>query len=158
MPIKLHWVGPFNLVDGTKENLIYTIPSKGNIPKKPGVYVFSRLFGEKVQPLYIGKSMNVNARIPQHLKNNVQLMTQIKNMPLTGPRVLYVGVLVNSKGMAKENAIEVTERALISAAIVEGYELFNLQGTKTPVYTIEGAGRMDARRWWPNQKTLEVPK
>ncbi|MDA8119592.1 MAG: GIY-YIG nuclease family protein [Gammaproteobacteria bacterium] len=159
MPIKLRWVGPFNLVDGAKEHLIYTIPNKGTIPEGPGVYVFSRLYGDNVvEPLYIGKAKNVRDRIPQHLTKNVKLMTRIKNIPLNGSRVLHVGVLEDHQGMPTESAIRIAERALISAAIIKGYELLNLQGTKTPVYTIEGSGRKDARRWWPDINTLEVPK
>lgn len=160
MSIKLEWTGPFKLVDGSRENLIYAIQDKGSIPNEPGVYVFSRVHGDTVEPLYIGKSMDVRARIPQHLKNNVSLMKKMQNKKKTrsGDRVLYVGVLRDHQGMPADKAIEVAERALISAAIVEGYKLLNQQGTKTPVYTIEASGNAKARRWWVNQKTLEVPK
>lgn len=160
MAINLNWTGPFKLVDGSRENLIYAIKNASNIPEGPGVYVFSRLHGDTVEPLYIGKAMDVRKRIPQHLKNNVSLMKKMQNKKKTpiGQRVLYVGVLGDHKGMPADKAIEVAERALISAAIVEGYELLNQQGTKTSVYTIKASGSAQARRWWVNQKTLEVPK
>jgi predicted GIY-YIG superfamily endonuclease len=158
MAINLNWTGPFRLVNGAQQHLIYGVQNIDKISEGPGVYVFSRAYADKVEPLYIGKAVNVRARIAQHLKNNVSLMTKMKNKALNGQRVLYVGVLDDHQGMDEDKAIEVAERALISAAIFEGYELFNQQGTKKPVYTIKGSGRMDARRWWPNQKHLEVPR
>ena len=157
MPIQITWTQPFQLIDGASQNLIYAVQNIDEIPNKPGVYVFSRLYANAVEPLYIGKSTDVRARIRQHLKNNVPLMTRIREVA-NGQRVLYAGVLGNHGGMTTDKAIEVAERALISAAIVEGHELLNQQGTETPVYTIEASGNRDARQWWPNQRALEIPK
>ena len=157
MPIQITWTQPFQLIDGANQDLTYAIQDIDKIPNEPGVYVFSRLYGNTVEPLYIGKSMKIFTRIQQHLKNNVLLMNKIKNIA-NGQRVVYVGLLDSHKGMTTHKAIAVAERALISAAIVEGHELLNQQGTGTPVYTIEASGNRDARRWWPNQQALEIPK
>ena len=147
MDLDLRWLAPFDLIDGTQNGLIYDVEDLNQIPESPGVYVFSRVHGETVSPLYIGKAENLSHRIEQQL-NNVRLMRGIEDAE-AGYRKLHVAKFIGKKGQDSGKAIHIIESALISAALVEGYELINIKGTKTLAHTITSTGNREARRWLP---------
>jgi hypothetical protein len=103
--------------------------------------------------LYIGKADNLSRRIEQQL-NNVRLMRGLEDAD-AGYRTLHVAEFIAKKGQDSSKAIGIIEAALISAALVEGYELINVKGTKTPVHTIASTGNREARRWLP-ENTIKL--
>jgi DNA polymerase III subunit epsilon len=46
-----------------------------NLPKKPGVYIFK---GEDHAPLYIGKSIDIHARVRSHFVNDTKIAKELK--------------------------------------------------------------------------------
>jgi hypothetical protein len=68
---------------------------------------------------------------------------------MTGYRTLHVAKFIGKKGQDFGKAIRIIESALISAALVEGYELINIKGTKSLAHTIASTGNREARRWLP---------
>ena len=148
MELDLRWLAPFELSDGRKDGLIYVLEDLNRIPDEPGIYVFARVHGETVSPLYIGRAEALRRRIEQQL-NNLRLMRGIEEAP-TGYRTLHVGALEPKKGQRFAKALSIIESALISTALVEGFDLINIKGTKTLVHTIASSGNREARNWLPD--------
>lgn len=155
MDIQLYWHQPLDLFHSA--TLIYDILSPGidAVPSAAGVYVFARVHGKVIAPLYIGRAENMNRRIGQQL-NNAKLMLGIKRAP-TGARRLYLGEVVKRPKQNPNEAIKTIESALISTAMVEGYDLLNVSGTKTLAHTITSSGSREARAWLP-EKTIKLRK
>ena len=153
MDIRLKWLEPLDLIDGSRDALIYDVDGWDYIPDEPGVYIFARMHGDSVAPLYIGRATSLSTRIEQQLYNNVRLMTGLKNAA-AGYRVLLVGQLQTQRGQRLQTVLQMVESALIRSALVEGFELLNVQGTRTPVHTITSSGNRDARAWLPSSEIL----
>lgn len=155
MDLEVRWVGPYDLADGKRDGLIYKVPQLEHITTSAGVYVFARVHGKSVFPLYIGKAANLRRRIGQHL-NNVRLMRGLEEAP-AGYRTLHVGEFLPKGGQVAEKAIRIIESALIRAALAEGYDILNVKGTQTLVHTISSRGSREARRWL-RSSTLKVER
>lgn len=153
MDLNLRWLSPVDLSDGATNGLIYNINGLEDISEGPGIYVFSRVHGQTVSPLYIGKAENLCRRLGQQL-NNVRLMRGIQDAE-AGYRTLHIAEFIGKKGQDIGKAIRIIESALISAALVEGYELINKKGTKTLVHTITSKGNREARQWLP-ENTIKL--
>jgi hypothetical protein len=147
MDIRLNWLDPFDLDDD--RGLIYAVPDEGELPTGPGIYVFARVHGKTVTPMYIGLALNLRKRILQQLKTNVRLMRGLENAP-AGYRTCHVGVLVRKPAQNALRVLRIAEAALINTALVEGFKLINIQGTKTLVHTVANTGNRESRRWIPD--------
>ncbi len=144
MELSIKWYEPIPLMDGDKENLIYTTNGLEVCYGFSGVYMFARIFNKQVYPLYIGKAENIGQRVLQHFKNNTKLMTTIKKSA-KGVRVIVPGEFIPKSGQNIKKCIALIERALIDHALTEGYELLNVQGTKTPSHQVMFSGHLGAR-------------
>ena len=71
-------------------------------------------------------------------------MTSIKKSA-NGSRVLIPGKFTPKPGQSTTRCIKLIERAWIDHALTSGYELLNIQGTKTPAHTIRLSGYLKAR-------------
>jgi hypothetical protein len=137
MQIKLEWLKPIVLKEGTKEApFIYTCDEK-LLPEEPGIYVFTRRHGKTFTPLYIGQTVNLRSRIKEQF-NNLLLMKGIKKAQ-TGTRMLMIAKLKPAKGRPKDTqkTLHIIEKAYINNALTQGCDLLNVKGTKTPVHNIE---------------------
>jgi predicted GIY-YIG superfamily endonuclease len=143
MDLEIKWHQPISLNDGEKENLIYILPDMSNWDEVPGVYIFGRLYGGTLTPLYIGRTKDIKKRMKQHL-NTTKLMKGIENSS-SGEKVLIVGEFVSKSGQSTESSLRIIERALIEHALAEGYELLNKTGTKTPTHNIQYTGYQAAK-------------
>ncbi len=144
MDLSIKWHKPIPLIDGDKENLIYIAEGLESWWDVPGVYMFARVFKSEIYPLYIGKAENIGGRAWQHFKSNTKLMTGIKKTA-NGARVFIPGQLTPKPGQSTKKCIAIVERALIDHALTEGYELLNVQGTKTPSHQVNFSGFLGAR-------------
>ncbi len=143
MDIDIKWHNSITMEDGTKDKLVYIIPNMEMFIKKTGVYMFCRRYGEKVIPIYIGKSKDVGSRLKNHL-NSLRMMNAIRDA-LSGERLFIFGEIICKSGQQAEKCINLVEKAMIEHALTSGYELINEKGTKTPSHTINFNGNMDAR-------------
>jgi len=143
MNLEIKWHKPLKLKDGSKIGLIYKIDGLEAWNGLSGVYMFCRQYAKSLAPLYIGKADDVGRRIKQHL-NSIKLMKGIENSQ-NGDKILMLGTFVPKSGQNKQKAISSIEKALIEHALLEGYELLNKQGTKTPVHKISFSGYLPAR-------------
>lgn len=144
MDLELRWKAPIELIDGSADNLIYSVSDLTSIAESPGIYVFARFYGESVVPLYIGQAINLRTRIWQQLSTNVRLMNSIRNAQ-AGYRKLLIGEFIAKRAQNTKKALSIIESALINAAMVEGDELLNIRGTKAPVHAINCSGNRESR-------------
>jgi hypothetical protein len=154
--LQIFWRAPVPLRQArANENLIYACDHWESIPAVPGVYVFGRLFGDSVDPIYIGRANVLSARIAQHIDGNVRLMQAIKQRP-NGARVVLIGEWNAKKGQQRARVLPVLEAALIKYALAEGHDIVNDKGTKTPVHTIAMTGnRMACKKLFRSQMKSE---
>ena len=138
MNIEIKWHKPIKLKDGSKDDLILKIDNLDKLNGYTGVYMFCRKYAKSISPLYIGKAEDVGRRIKTHL-NSIKMMKGIQNSQ-NGDKVLIVGELIGKPGQDKKKCIAIVEKALIEHALSEGYDLLNVQGTKTPVHGISFSG------------------
>jgi hypothetical protein len=153
MKIDVKWERPLRLRIDAQQNVIYKIAGLERLPKKACVYVFVRMHGQTVEPLYIGQATRLRSRIKEQL-NNVALMQQIKKAS-AGHRFLLVGRLKLHPGQQESKVLEIVEKALIKRALAEGYDIFNKQGTKTPVHEIRSRGNKAFRKLMPTKMLAE---
>ncbi len=145
--INVTWEQPIELNTSPSNNL--TIDFHGEADRKEittgrGVYVFAKIHGDNVRPLYVGSSKNIRRRIPQHFKHHVPLMNKIKRSG-PGRKVLIVGSIPPSPG-PDNHAHKIVEKALIKKlAIDDDIDLFNLSGTRVPFDNIKFRGYLGAR-------------
>jgi len=64
---------------------------------------------------------------------------------LSRTKVLVVGEFTAKPGQVMKKAISIVERTLIENVLSYGYELLNIQGTKTPTHQINFSGYLGAR-------------
>jgi hypothetical protein len=140
MEISAKWSKPITLKDGNSDGLIFKLDLDA-IPSEPGVYIFARCYSSKVEPIYIGETVNLRTRINSHLKSSVRLLTELKNTGRgNGKRILiYCTVLAHSIDKAKSQVM-IIEKALILHAQSEGHSLFNTKGTRLPTDVINFSG------------------
>lgn len=145
MEIKITWTTPVQL-KWSSNDATYSYAKRN--PRGftgPGIYMFVRQHGEKIVPLYIGRTAKaLNKRLEQHL-NTVRFVTNLRNATNGTLRFIY-GTVTPKQGMQIDRVLKMVERALIQEALVENHELFNQQGTKRPVHTVSFTGNQTAKR------------
>jgi hypothetical protein len=114
--------------------MIYDCPEIDKVPQTPGAYIFGRRFGDTVQPLYVGRAVNMQQRLIQHL-NSVKLMLRIKDAQ-AGERFFMCCEVKLRRGQNIDRVLDILESALITHLLSEGFELLQVQGTKRPNHTI----------------------
>ncbi len=145
MSLSVFWHKPLSLEDGSKKNLIYNIRDLSKFEGVPGIYMFCRLYGENLTPLYIGKAGDLAYRIRSQF-NTTNLMKAIENSQ-NGTKVLVIGEYICKPGQSSNKCISIIEKALIEHALAEGYELINQKGTKTPYDEIDFTGNFVAKEF-----------
>jgi hypothetical protein len=150
------WAQPIDLIDGSHEGLTYAVADWTRLPEEPGAYVFARIHGDKVKPLYIGETANIRTRIDQHLKSNVRLMNGIKKAP-NGKRILMYCTIKTNSNKRRDTMLAVLQRGLIEHALSEGYELLNIQLTKMPVHSIAFSGNRFSEQLAPRTIYVQEP-
>lgn len=155
MNLNVKWHKPIPMVDGDDHDLIYTAAGLEACEGMAGVYMFCRIFNDKAIPLYIGRAENIASRVRQHFKSSTRLMKGLSKAS-KGARVMIAGEFVPKPGQATGKCIAVIERALIEHALTEGYELFNVQGTKTPTHQLHFSGFLGARNLTGKQLNIKA--
>ncbi|MFC4446524.1 hypothetical protein [Castellaniella denitrificans] len=139
MNITLEWQDPIKLIRSQHPGKIYDDSFLSDISEEYGIYIFSRVYGGKYTPIYIGKSINLRGRLKSQM-NNLKLISQVKDWHpnpnkveakkiINGKRVLLVGHVKAASAASKEKAITLAEKGLIEHALSNGTRLLNIQGT-----------------------------
>jgi hypothetical protein len=149
MDIEIKWKDPIDLIYDSENELIFKFDNLDHIPDEPGIYIFCRMYDEKIIPLYIGRASRLKLRVTQQL-NNTRLMKGIENS-LSGKKVLLIGELKIRQGQYSKKILDIVEPTLIERFLSEGNELLNKQGTKTAVHTISSSGNRYALKIVPRK-------
>lgn len=147
MQIKLEWLPAHTL--GTKRTVVGQIDNFDleAIPSRAGVYVFARKFGRALEPIYIGKALNLRTRLKSQF-NSHKLMRSLADGK-SGDRVLMVVVLKGARGLRTADALRTAERAHIEHALTSGNALMNIQLTRGPLDSIERIGKATRNNPFP---------
>jgi hypothetical protein len=144
MNIEINWQEPVQLTRH-KHMLFdkYNIPA--SIEDKAGVYFFSRVHGETVQPFYIGQSNTIRTRLKGHLGSTkiTEVLREVEEVKTVrkGARWFNFGYLTPSKGRRDvDEVLALVERYLIRHALSKGLTLINDRGTKFRTHDISFAG------------------
>jgi hypothetical protein len=160
MKISIDWQRPVQITH--HKRLLF---DKNNIPdsigEKPGVYFFSRVHGDSIEPFYIGRSNNIRARLKVHLgtakiREVLREVEEIKTVK-KGFRYFSFGYLMPSKGSRDIDAVLVlAERYLIRKALTQGSVLINDHGTKFKTHDISFTGSKYERNLFGNRAEIPV--
>ncbi|MGJ4951173.1 hypothetical protein [Bradyrhizobium sp. HKCCYLS20291] len=159
MNIEIEWQQPIEITRQRK--LLFdanSIPAE--IEARPGVYFFSRVFGNIVEPFYIGQSTNIRKRLKENLQSakirEAIRETEVVQSVRKGVRWFSYGYLLPSKGPRNTEAVLLlVERYLIRQALADGHGLINHRGTKFKTHNITFIGSSEERRVFG--KSAEIP-
>ncbi len=145
---QLNWKNPINLPNGKNDELVKSIPTK------PGVYIFFREHGMRVQIFYIGKALKLQGRIKAQL-NNHDLMTAISNAK-TGKRRLVWAELKTKPGQNVASALKAAEKLMIRHYVEEGQPIHNVQGRRIPVQILTNNRIKEVKHFIPASVAVDV--
>lgn len=144
------WHPHVELVDGSELNLTYSVERFDSFPDEAGIYVFARIFGKTIAPLYIGETTNIRKRIKQHLEKNVKLVNGVKKSGNGKKVVMFCSVKTRSEAR-RDAMLAVLQRGLIEHALSEGHKLLNVQLTKLSVHSIAFTGNRFSEQLAPRK-------
>jgi restriction endonuclease Mrr len=144
----LVWHQPIPLPVGPKD------PADQEIPRKPGVYVFFRQHGEKVQVFYVGKASKLQGRIRGQL-NNHALMTAVANSK-NGKRMLVWAELKLRPNQTEPIALRVAEKLMIRHYVEQGQPVHNVQGKRLPTQTLTNTLAKGVKHFVPASVTVDA--
>lgn len=150
MRLQLEWGRPIDL-RASGDGISYEIDT-AKVTDRPGVYIFGRVHGKRFEALYVGSSMNVQARVKGHL-NNLRLMKYLRTAK-TGRRIVLAARLLPKPGQQASRCISLSERALIRHFLAEGHDLSNKQGTRIRRHELHSTGT-HPKRFFPTFVYLE---
>jgi hypothetical protein len=138
------------------------------LPTDAGIYVFARKFGDSYSPIYIGKAQNLRSRLKAQFRS-LPLMVKVKNwnqvdaenasLAVSGKRVLFVATLAKPTASASiTKALGISERALIEHALTEGYNIVNIQMTKTKYDEVASTGCKGTTSFSPRSMLVKAQK
>lgn len=167
MKIELAWEAPLSLkpvnTGGYKFEEI-----EEQLPASAGIYVFARKFGSSYSPIYIGKAQNLRTRLRAQFRS-LPLMVKVKNwnqvdaedasLAVSGKRVLFIARLTKpTTSISIDKALGISERALIEHALTEGYNIVNIQMTKTRYDEVESIGFTGTESFSPRSMLIKAQK
>jgi hypothetical protein len=157
--IEIDWQEPIQ-VTRHKRMLFskYDIPA--SIEERPGVYFFSRVHGNKVEPFYIGQSITIRTRLKAHLGSAkiTEVLREVEEIKTIrkGVRWFNFGYLMPGKGRRNvDEVLALAERYLIRQALAKGLTLINDRGTKFKTHDISFTGSPYERKVFGNR--AEIP-
>ena len=160
MEITVQWQSPLRLAKN-KRIVVDRNALPERIPKKPGVYFFSRKYGSSFQPLYIGETSNLRARLKNHL-NNAGIRDILRSIPLKGVPVkqgskyFHFGTFVGKPGQNADKCLGLVQKYLIEQAIAQGAPLINKQLTVIKTHTVQFSGPKKGRATF--SKTFNITR
>ncbi len=160
MKITIVWQKPVQLTLNKKLLFDeYEIPSE--IQQKPGIYYFSRDFGGKLLPFYIGETLGIRGRLSGHLKT-VKIVDVLRGLAgdsgiKNGRRYFHYGYLQGSpsKETAKKR-LEIVQRMMIRQALEHDIPMLNTSLTKIPTHSIEFSGSKFGRGEYERYSTVDA--
>ena len=144
----LEWHDPIDLPTGPKDLAVTSIP------KVPGVYVFFREHGAKIQIFYVGKAKKLQGRIKGQL-NNHALLTAIAKAK-NGKRRLVWTSLKLKPNQKEDGALKAAEKLMIRHYVEQGQPVHNIQGKRIPTQTLTNVVKKSVKHFVPVSVTVDA--
>jgi hypothetical protein len=157
MHIRIEWREPIQLTYH-KKIIVTTKNLTENIESWPGVYFFSRKFGDAFEPFYIGETKSILGRLKSHLKNKdiAFALEGLGDTPVKGgARYFHYGYLDHNTNEPKKY-LSIVQRYLIRQAISGGCNVLNKNLTTRKFHTIEFNGSAVGRAIFPASANIET--
>jgi hypothetical protein len=161
MQIKVDWQKPIELA--RNKNFVKDIEEiPALLDSRPGVYFFSRRFGELFIPFYIGESLNISARLKSHLESRkiadvLRGISSPEEKIKNGPRYFHAGYLRGN--FTKENTkkrLAIVQRHIIREAISADYTILNDHLTTIKTHELSFTGSNASRGHMKTHYSVEV--
>ena len=148
MEINIEWQKPILLAQ--RKSLTQREQILAFVEDKPGVYYFSRKFGPKCYPFYIGESLRIRSRLIQHF-DNARMFCILTGTPgprlqeiAQGSRQFHFGYLAGKQNKAKQ-CIRIVQKLLIEEAIAQKHILINTALTRIKQHEVNFNGNRRGR-------------
>jgi hypothetical protein len=144
MHITIDWQEPVQLTRG-KEITIDENDLPEEIEDVAGVYFFSRKYGEKYTPFYIGETLTLRQRLKTHLgtKRLADTLRGIEHAGVVieqGMRFFHYGYFRSKSGQDAKKCIQIVQKYLIREALAQNVFLLNKKLTTFKVDTLTFLG------------------
>jgi hypothetical protein len=162
MNITIDWQEPVQLTQGRKITIdANDLPEE--IEDVPGVYFFSRKFGEKYTPFYIGETLTLRQRLKTHLgtKRLADTLRGIEHDGVVieqGTRFFHYGYFRSKSNQVPKKCIQIVQKYLIREALAQNVFLLNKTLTTFKVHTITFLGSYRARAIYKESASVEAIK
>jgi hypothetical protein len=158
MHIQIDWQQPVQLTRHKK-----LLIDENNLPEKikdrPGVYFFSRRFGKKFSPFYIGETLRIRGRLKSHLnsKNIAFVLLDIdpKSEIKGGVRYFHYGYFKTTSEAKAKTCIKIVQRYLIREAISREIKLVNKNLTTVQTHALTFFGSKRSRAIYGKRANIE---
>jgi hypothetical protein len=164
MNIKILWQKPILLAANKRLQIDeYSIPDA--VDDRAGVYFFSRKYGSKFEPFYIGETTQLRSRLRTHLKDyrvrdvlrggqEREIDSEFRKIA-QGNKYFHFGYFVSKRRQDAKKCLEIVQAHMIELAINDEIPLLNMKLTKIPTHLIEFAGARSGRGFYG--KRFQVP-
>jgi hypothetical protein len=160
MDIEIRWLEPMLLA---RNNVIVIdadfLPDQ--IPDEAGVYFFSRKFGDRFEPFYIGETGDLRGRLRSHL-NSADIRDLLRGMELKtysvkqGNKYFHAGVLIAKRGQQADRCGGIIQSYMIEVAIAQKHQLLNKQLTEIPTHSVEFTGSRNGKAIFPTAFNVKM--
>ena len=126
-----------------------------------GVYFFSRKFGDKYEPFYIGQTLTLRSRLKSHLGtiNLDYVLREVEYAPIqikTGERYFHYGYYRSSSMERTRKCLKIVEKYLVRTALAEECILLNKKLTAFKTDQLTFLGTSKARGMYPKEALVEA--
>jgi hypothetical protein len=160
MHVRIDWMEPIQLTRH-KTLIIEEKELLVQVEALPGIYFFSRRFGSKFEPFYIGETKSIRGRLKSHWRSAAITLVlrgigdESINSIKGGERYFHYGYLVRNAADPKRY-LRIGQKYLIRQAMAQGVTLLNKSLTKIRVDTIEFVGSAKGRAIYPKNGEVEA--
>jgi hypothetical protein len=148
MKIEIVWHEPVLLAKNKTVRSFQEL--RDSIPDGPGVYFFSRKYGDRFTPFYIGRTENLHTRLRAHLKSaKIQFMLhgdkKYNSLALAGNKFFHFGLIKSNSSVKTKKCLLIVEKYLIEKAIFDEIPLLNKSGTRIRAHEVNFSGSTPGR-------------
>jgi hypothetical protein len=159
MDIAIEWQTPIQLTKNWR-----VVVDENDLPNEildaPGVYFFSRRYGETYLPFYIGETMNLRKRLKNHL-NRTKLTDVLKGVDGSskikqGQRYFHYRYFIPKQAQQPKTCIRIVQKYLVREAIAQNLPLLNKKLTVARTHELAFTGTGTSRAIYAKAATVEV--
>jgi hypothetical protein len=159
--INIEWQEPIQLTQ-YRAVIVDLTHLPDEIDNVAGVYFFSRKFGDKYEPFYIGQTLKMRQRLRQHLGTTAldHILTESTVARLHvkgGTRYFHYGYFKSKSTPERtKKCIRIAEKYLVRTALAKDFLLLNKHLTAFKTHKLTFSGSDAARAIYDEQATVEA--